>query len=571
MTDSSVVRGRAVNVRPRGDGSYAVTLVGGADARQYGWFSTRTPVRLGTLVEFDGAQLERYRHAQGKDASVTIISGGDMRVVPDPWARRFVPLPWQHAVKRATRHPLYPHQIEGAAWVGARISQGQGCLLADDQGLGKTVQVLAGLLVARAFPALVVCPSSLKQNWQREVAKHLRVDLQVTVVDGIQGPIEPAHIVILNYDLLRERESQLMRLGARAIVLDEAHGLKKPNADDNHRAAVATRVAKLIGRPVLLTGTPMPNKPHELWRLLHIVEPREWPNFDEFKKRYCLRPDDDELETGRKVVTTHGRVHNLDELQVRMAPMVLRRLKKDVLRELPDKRRRSITVELMASDREHYDKAEKDVRSWLREIGRKVSGSAEGQTLVKLQMLRRIAAMGKLRQAVPQYLHNYFCGGAPPLIIFGYHTDVSRGCRAICSRMGLRVGGIGGQDPHERRQRSIDELTAGELDVFIAPIRAAGLGINLQAASNMLFLERLWVPSAMIQAEDRCHRMGQRQQVRIDYLDAAKTVDEHIARVLSEKQKLIDAIVDDHERPDEQQLTRETLAAVIESMTDGKA
>jgi SWI/SNF-related matrix-associated actin-dependent regulator 1 of chromatin subfamily A len=568
MSSSSVVRGRAVNVRPRGDGSYAVTLVGGSAARQYGWFSTRTPIRLGALVEFEGAQLEFYKHAQGKSASVTIIRGGDMRILPDPWARRFVPLPWQQAVKRATNHPLYPHQIEGAAWVGARISQGQGCLLADDQGLGKTVQVLAGLLVARAFPAIVVCPSSLKINWQLEVAKHLRVDLQVTVVDGNQGPIEPAHIVVLNYDLLRERENQLIRLGARAIVLDEAHGLKKPDADDSHRASVATRIAKTIGRAVLLTGTPMPNKPHELWRLLHIVSPHEWPNYDDFKKRYCLRPDDDEV-FAREVITTHGRVHNLDELQVRMAPMVLRRLKKDVLTQLPPKRRRSITVELTDSDRAHYDKAEKDVRAWLRGIGRQVSGTTEGQTLVKLQMLRRIAAMGKLRHAVPQYLHKYFEGGAPPLIIFGYHRDVIRGVRQICSRMGLRVGGIGSQDPPERRQRAIDSLTDGDLDVFIAPIRAAGVGINLQAASNMFFLERLWVPSAMVQAEDRCHRMGQHREVRIDYLDAARTVDEHIARVLAQKQKLIDAIVDDKERPDDQQLTRETLAAVIESMAHG--
>lgn len=562
------VRGRVTKVVARGDGSFAVTLVSGAHgAHHYGWFSTRQTVRLGALVEFDGAELTRYSHAQGKSAAITVINGGKMRIVPDAWARRFVPLPWQRAVARAARYPLYPHQIEGAAWLAERISRSQGCLLADDQGLGKTVQVLAGLIVANALPAIVICPSSLKLNWQLEVAKHLRVDLRVAVVEGEKGPIEPAHIVVLNYDLLRAREDQLVALGAKAIVLDEAHGLKKPDAETTHRASVATRLAKVIGRAVLLTGTPMPNKPHELWRLLHIVDPREWPSFDTFKKRYCLYPDDGELG-GREFFTNHGRVHNLDELQVRMAPMFLRRLKKAVLQDLPPKRRRTIMVELSDEDRDHYDRAEKDVRTWLHDIGRPGgAAAAEAHYIVKLQMLRRIAAMGKLRHGIPHYLHNYFSGGATSLIIFGYHTEVLRGVKHICRNMGLRVGGIAGQDPPERRQRAIDALTHGELDVFIGPIRAAGVGINLQASSNMLFIERLWVPSAMVQAEDRCHRIGQQHEVRIDYLDAVRTVDEHIAKVLAEKQRLIDAIVDDDERPEDGQLARETLAAVIASMS----
>src|SRR5690606_37468715 len=171
-----VVRGRAVNVAARSDGTYAVLLIDGEDARQFGWFATPVPVRLGSLVEFEGAQLESFHQAQGRAASVTIIRGGKMRVVDEPWARRYVPAPWRIAVQRATRQPLYPHQIEGSAWVGERLSRGLGCLLADDQGLGKTVQVLAGLLVSGCFPALIVCPSSLKLNWQLEVAKHLRVD-----------------------------------------------------------------------------------------------------------------------------------------------------------------------------------------------------------------------------------------------------------------------------------------------------------------------------------------------------------------------------------------------------------
>lgn len=542
------VRGRVVNVRPRGDGRYAVTLVCGE--RAYAWRVHEEPLKLGSLVDVTGASVRRYDHAGGKEATVSVLEGGRLEVVPDKYTRRYVHPLWQKAAQRATSRRLYPHQLEGAGWVAERLSARQGCLLADDQGLGKTIQVLCGLLVAHALPAIVVCPSSLKLNWEREV-NYLRVPLRTTILDGRTGPIEPAHVVILNYELLRTRESQLMRLGSRCIVFDEAQELKNPDAAASHRASVATRLSRAIGLRVLMTGTPMPNRPQELWRLLHIVSPHAWPDFENFRQRYCLAPEEEELRPGRELVTTHGRVYHLDELRVRMAPMVLRRLKTEVLDELPPKRRRSIAVELSATDRQHYDRARDDMLAWLRSIGRIVPRSSEhGQALVKLTLLRKLAAIGKLRSAIPDYLHRYFAGGAEPLVIFGFHKVVRRGTRAICERMGLRVGGIGSQDPPERRQRSIDRLDAGELDVFLAPIKAAGVGINLQSASHMLFLERLYVPSAMVQAEDRCHRIGQTRPVHIDYLDAIDTVDEQIAAVLAAKQRLIDAVVDDAEKVD---------------------
>jgi SNF2 family DNA or RNA helicase len=561
------VRGRVVNVRPRGDGSYAITLVGNSTARSFLWLLSERAPRLGSLLEFHDAELRRYHGTNGSNATITMVEGGRMQQLPDKWQRRFVAPPWLRAASRATWRQLYPHQLEGAGWLAERLASGRGAALCDDPGLGKTLTVLTALLVARALPVIIVCPSSLKLNWKREVS-YLRVDLAVHVLQGLQGPIDPAHIIITNYDLLRDREHQLARLGAKCIVFDEGHLLKEPSPEKKHRAAVATRLARHIGRAVIATGTPLPNRPHELWRMLHLVDPTEWPAFADFKKRYCLEPGKDDLLAGRQLVTEHGRVYNLDELQARMAPCMLRRLKAHVLDHLPPKRRRTVTVELEPEDRAQYDAAEKDVVAWLRELGSsaRANNAARGQAIVKLQMLRRIAAMGKLRKGVPRFLEAWFeTHRGRRLIVFGYHQDVMRGTRHICERMGLRVATIGGQDPDHRRQRAVDRFNGGYADVFLGPIRAAGVGLNLQSAAHMLFLERLWVPAAMCQAEDRCHRIGQTEEVEIIYLDAVRTVDERIAEVLAVKQKLIDEIVDDGERPDAIVLEKQTLDGVLGS------
>jgi SWI/SNF-related matrix-associated actin-dependent regulator of chromatin subfamily A-like protein 1 len=278
-----------------------------------------------------------------------------------------------------------------------------------------------------------------------------------------------------------------------------------------------------------------------------------------------LEPDKDELLLGRQIVTQHGRIHHLDELQAQMAPCTLRRLKSDVLPDLPPKKRRTVIVELQERDMQQYRAAAKDVVAWLRQIGvgDRADSAARGQAIVKIQMLRRIAALGKLREAIPKYLRAWFQRkSAGRLVIFGYHRRVLRGVRMICERAGLRTTGIVGKDSDDRRQRSIDLFNSGQADVFVAPIRAAGVGLNLQGgSSDALFVEKVWVPTLMCQAEDRIHRLGQRHEVTITYLDAAGTVDEHISSVLDGKLSLITQIIDDTDAVE--RLERQTFDEVV--------
>lgn len=540
------MRGRVIQARARPDGSFAVTLVLDDGPESYGWMVAQSHPRLGTLLEFEGADVEVLTAGRRR---VSMIRGGKSRVVPDAWARRWVPRPWLRAVARASKRRLYPHQIEGAAWLAQRLAEGRGSILADDQGLGKTTQATLALLVARALPALIVCPASLKRSWEREV-EHAAVPLKVAVLDGFQGAIPQAHLVIANYDLLAAREGQLRELRARAVVFDEGHLLKEPVPSKTHRAAVATRLAHQIRRTVILTGTPLPNKTGELWRLLHVVAPQEWRSYEDFRERYCVAGDEVSLEADPdELVTEYGRVHRLGELQARTNEVMLRRLKTNVLRDLPPKRRQAVLVDLAEQERRLYDRVESDFVQWLVELGaqKRAEGARRAEALAKLQMLRRIAALGKLRAAIPSFLRDWFSKRSHRrgLVVFGYHRDVLEGVSRAALSLGLRLARIKSSEHDMKRQEEVDRFNDGGADVFVAPILAAGVGLNLQGnSSDVLFVERLWTPSGMAQAEDRVHRLGQRYQVTISYLDARDTVDEHVARVLAAKQRLIDAVVD---------------------------
>jgi SNF2 family DNA or RNA helicase len=557
------VRARVVNVRPRGDDTFGVTLGPGPDVF---WFCTPAPPKLGELVLVKDAYAKPMR-VGARQSTVTLLEEGEMSVIADPFSRRVVAPEWVRRAHEIMRRPLMPYQAEGAGWLAWRLATGRGSILGDDPGLGKTAQVLSALASVGATPAIVVCPPSVKHNWVREGA-YLKPRLKFTVVSGGKGVIPSAHIIVVNYDILRAREQQLLRIGAKTIVFDEAHNLKEPQPTLRHRAAVATRIAKRIGRPILLTGTVLLNRPHELWRLLHIIDPRRWESYAEFKKRFCTSPDAEEKKL-KLIITKHGQAKRLDELRALTDPYLLRRQSGRVLKaQLPPKTRRRVLLTLEDIDQRNYLAAEKDVVAWLRGMAgdARAMRAKRGQAVVKLNMLRRIAAIGKLRRGVGDFLRAWFEDEDKPLVIFAYHKQVIAGTEMICRKLGLRVSTITGQDTDKKRQQSVDQFSQGFSEVFLAPIKSAGVGINLQErCSDILCLERLWTPSLMNQAEGRCHRIGQRRPVTVTYLDAQGTVDEHIATVLEAKQQLIDRVVDDASpnRDARKRLTVETIDEVV--------
>jgi len=540
------ITGRVLSVRPRHDGTFGVTLGPGPDV--YWYIAQVDPPKLGVEVAVD-AELGGRREVawNGKLGTMTVLLAPHVRAV-ERGARVIAPQ-WIERIRASMARPLYGYQIDGGAWMAAQLTAGRGAMLCDDQGLGKTTQAIAALATLNLYPALVVCPMNLKVNWARELGWAARPpSIQILATRGRKEPLRGADVTILNYSLLRYRETELAEAGFRCVVFDEAHEIKEPKPRPTHQAAVATRLAAWIGLAVCMTGSPMLNRPAELWRLLHITDPGSWPDFEEYAERYCRAPEEGEIVPARRIVTSHGRAERLDELQARVSTTMLRRLKVDVLRDLPPKSRRSVLVQLDAWDMDQYRLAERDVVAWLRAQGQGTlaTRATKALALVKLSKLRRLAALGKLREAIPDYLRAWFDRTDPdPLVVFAYHRDVIAGILHICTSLGLRVSSISGSDPGPKRQQAVDDFMEARTDIFVAPIRSAGVGLNLQRASDSLFCERLWVDEMLVQAEDRLHRIGQDRPVTVTYMDAGGTIDEYMAHVNAAKQTLVRRVVDD--------------------------
>lgn len=563
--DVATVRGRVVDVQVlRNNERFGVTLGPPPDLF---WYETGSPPKLGAQVKLSGVQVVSRQQLVDMGGSVTVLRGGAQTIEIDEFQRRVVPQPWLNAMQLSTRKRLKPFQVEGSAWLAARLHSKQGSILADQPGLGKTIQVLCALVISRTFPALVVCPSHLKVNWVRE-ASSLVGNIRCATVTSGRSAVAAGHIVVCSYEMLKTREAQLSRMGFKVVVFDEAHMLKEAGAGHAHRAAAATRVAHAIGLAIEMTGTPLLNRLQELWRLLHIVDPKEWPSLSDFSLFFAAKKKGEVL--GRAIVTSAGQANHLDVLQARVMPYMLRRLKKHVLQELPVRERVTIKVELPLVERIMYDEADSDFRKWLQGVG-KMTPKSRGEALLRMSVLRRIAAVGKVRQAVPEFLSAWFgsLGERRPMVIFAYHRQVVALLVQACLRAAVRGCVIRTEDDDVGRQQVIDQFSAGKFDVIIAPLKAAGEGLNLQHASDMLCLERLWSPALMDQAECRCDRLGQTRRVVVRYMDAERTVDQQIARVLAAKERLIDAVVDDVSATAVREQESKTLDEILDHMRAG--
>jgi len=533
MSRTIRVTKHVISVKPRGDHSFGVLLGPGPHVH---WFLTVDPPRLGAEVTLTGTEASVTPVAwKGRAGTVTFVKDPMLEFAKSAQAIRVISPEWKARVGKTMRRSLYKYQIDGGAWLASQIASGKGGILADEQGLGKSTQTIAALSATRLYPTLLVCPMSIKINWAREF--QCAVDPPtITMISGRVSHIDVADVVIVNYDLLAESEELLRRINARSTVFDEAHLVKEPLPSPSHRAAIATRIAMHFGRTILLTGTPIMNHPREIWRLLHMADPAAWPELADFETRYLPRGPKSSLE-------------NKAEFHARVQPIFFRRLKAEVLPDLPPKSRRSILVELDTLDMRAYREAEEHFLRWLRDQGSDEDArrAARAVSLTKLTALRRLAANAKMRRVVPDYLAQWFDRpNPPPIVLFAHHAEVLSKLHDLCvRRLGLRIAAIGGSDSVTKRQAAVDAFQAGQAHAFLAPIGAAGVGLNLHRAADALFIERIWTPARMLQAEDRIHRVGTERPVTITYIDAAGTVDEKLLSVLESKQEIIDHTLDE--------------------------
>jgi SWI/SNF-related matrix-associated actin-dependent regulator 1 of chromatin subfamily A len=419
-------------------------------------------------------------------------------------------------------------------WAAVRYAlQARRTFLADEQGLGKTVEALATLEADGAFPAVVVCPASMKLTWEREARRWL-AHRRLAVLNGRQGgPLPDAEILILNYEIVAGRLEALVASGPRALVADESHYCKNPTAK---RTRAVRRLAEAVaadGLRLALTGTPVMNHADELIAQLRVIgRLSEFGSGASFSRQF-------EGELSEERLHWHLRRR-----------CFVRRLKSEVLPQLPAKRQ--VVVPVALTNLEEYRLAEDDVIEWLRSqpldlklLGAKIAAALRAERLAQLTALQRLAARGKLAAALA-WIHDFLASGEP-LVVFCRHREVQR---AVMERFPWALH-IFGDDAVGARQAAVDAFQRpGGPALIVCATRAAAQGITLTRASNVCFLELEWTPAIHDQAEDRCHRIGQRAAVCAWYLLAAETIDETMARLIQRKRQVIDAVTDGRDLPD---------------------
>jgi SWI/SNF-related matrix-associated actin-dependent regulator 1 of chromatin subfamily A len=429
---------------------------------------------------------------------------------------------------------LFPHQIEGVAFLLGR----RRAILADDMGLGKTRQAIVSLRhLAPGGARLVVCPASVKRNWAREISV-VAPNASILVIEGT-APISPtAEWVVINYDILGRHFDDLLRVPWAALVFDEAHYLKNHTSARSKlsRHLTATAAAATPALAVqLLTGTPLTSRPRDLFVLLQLAGHPLGRSFLSFAKRYCAA---EKGEYGWKT----GGASNVEELTVQLHGVMLRRSKDDVL-ALPPKLRTWLPVEVpsrtgaRAIGKVFELLAGKDTRPG---PSRDVELRRRGKLLAFLVEARQALAFAKVT-ATLDFVRGAIDQGEKAIVFSCFDDPI----RKLAKELGETAVVVTGRTPASARQPLVDRFQNDpDARVFVANIIAGGTGLNLTAATQVVFNDLDWVPTNHWQAEDRAYRIGQTRTVNVTYFVARDTIDDFVQAVLETKAALVSAIVE---------------------------
>ena len=443
------------------------------------------------------------------------------------------------ALQHNLRIEPYPYQREGICFGLDK----RRLLIGDEPGLGKTLQSIGIVDTADAYPALVICPSSLKINWQREFEKF--TDKKALVLDNASRSAWPYfmqmgmfHVAIVNYESLRKYFVWDIAGGSRrggfrlkdvvfndaikvfrSIIIDESHRVKDPSAQQT----IFTRgIADGKQWRILLSGTPVVNRAEDLVSQLSIMG-----RLQEFGGR-------------AKFLADYGENGNLDELSAQLyGRCMIRREKAKVLAQLPDKTRTDLYVEI--ANREEYALAEDDLAEYLRQYtectDRDIRRKMRMEALVKFMTLRSLAAKGKVKQAV-DFVRVFLASGKPLILFCSLHEIVDELCKVFPDA--VRVTG---RDSARAKQAAVDSFQSGDSPLVICSIKAAGVGLTLTASSNVAFIELPWTYADCCQCEDRAHRIGQKDNVTCYYLLGQHTIDPVLYRIIHKKKSIANQIM----------------------------
>jgi len=418
---------------------------------------------------------------------------------------------------------LMPFQRDGVRY---GLERNGNLLLADDMGLGKTLQSLA---IASAYsakwPLLVVCPSSMRFSWKSSVIRWLPSvpEEEVRVVTTGADDVEDYRVVIISYDLVSKKEFDLKQCQFRVAIIDESHTLK--NYKSQRCKSVTAVLGEACQHAVLLSGTPALSRPIELYTQICLIDDKLFPFVTDFGMRYC---------DGRKVNYGGPKDHydfsgssNMHELKLLMEEkFMLRRLKSDVLSQLPSKQRQMVILDpnLVKS------RVTKQMKSQQKEMSKVKGGEQRG---LLLEWFHSTADAKKV--AVKEYLKDMIESGTK-FLCFAHHQTMLGMIETLLQEKKVGYIKIDGHTGSEKRKELCDQFqTSDAKRVALLSITAASTGLTLTSAQLVLFAELFWNPGILTQAEDRAHRIGQTDSVIVRYLVATGTADDHLWTLISQK------------------------------------
>lgn len=431
---------------------------------------------------------------------------------------------------------LYPFQKLGVEFL---INSGGRAILADEPGVGKTLQALAYIVHKDIGRTLVIAPASVKWVWYDEIIKWTK--LKPFIIDSKMKVQElPLYdpnnkiiydIFIINYDILHKFFPILTTVRWDCLVADEHHYTKSIRA---RRSKLTIKIAKQIPSILLLSGTPLLNRPSELFSGLHMIDPLVWNNWFSYTQRYSAG------HYNRWGYDYSG-ASNVSELRNKIERYFLRRTKQEVLPDLPPKRFADIPIELDNGCRTEYDLARESFRDYLKDIKNKtneeIAKSLQAEKLVRLGELRQIASMGKIATA-EDIINNIINNGK--IVVF---SSYNKPLEQMYQKFEKQAVLLTGKTSADERKKIIDLFQNNEnIKIFFGGIRSAGIGITLTASSTILFLDFPWTPAEYNQCQDRCHRIGQKNSLLIYQIIAKNTIDARMIELLKEKQIIFDQL-----------------------------
>lgn len=451
---------------------------------------------------------------------------------------------------------LFPFQVDG---VRDMLGKGKRVLLADEMGAGKTIEAIAYTNVLmqekEVFPLVLVCPAVVKLNWEREIKKWcVKSDIRVQVLQGRSDELRNVDVYILNYDVVDAYKNKFRDV--KGLILDECHYIKNRSAK---RTKAVYHIVKLhkLEYILALSGTPLLNRPVELWTTLNLLKPSVFGNFWNFALRYCGAY---QSQWG----WMFNGATNVEELAKLLKQTVMvRREKKDVLKDLPAKMR--VVMPLDVDDGGKLRRLEEKVKQVLDQLEqlqgeleqRKSIGDKEGVKSVGARMravwngsigeieeYRKEAVVRKL-PFMYEFIENCL-EQEDKLVVFTYHRDI---WEEVMKRYGdVAVGIVGGDDVRKRDEVIRKFQEDAKVRLFVGAIRACGEGITLTSANKAVFVEYDWTPAKMLQAEDRLHRIGQKSTVYSYWFVLKDSIDEYFVKKILDKVKVIEKVLDVKER-----------------------